>query len=127
MLVWTGICMSASIDTDKIDMVKTEHALNSAESAGDFPVYLYFADTQNKFLIGEERSGIASDDAVLFCRLIIEELIRGPRSDLTDTVPPETGLRAVYITPDKTAYVDLTQAVVTGHPGGVASELMTIY
>jgi spore germination protein GerM len=127
MLVCAGTCLSASIDTDRIERVETENNVNNAASPDNFPVYLYFADINHKFLIGEERSRVASDDAVSFCRLIIEELIRGPRSDLTVTVAPETGLRAVYITPDKTAYVDFTQEIVTEHPGGVASEQMTIY
>lgn len=129
MLVCAGTCLSASIDTDmdKRKRVDAENNLIDAESPDGFPVYVYFADAKNKFLIGEERSGIASDDPVLFCRLIIEDLIKGPRSDLTFTLPPKTGLRAVYITPDKTAYVDFTEEIATQHSGGVASELMTIY
>ncbi len=129
MLVCAGTCFSVSLDldTDKIKRVETENNLNKAESQDDFPVYVYFADAKNKFLIGEERSGVVPDDPVLFCRLIIEDLIKGPRSNLTVTLPPKTGLRAVYITPDKTAYVDFTEEIATQHSGGVASELMTIY
>jgi len=93
----------------------------------DFPVYVYFADAKNKFLIGEERSGVAPDDPVLFCRLIVEELIKGPQSNLTVTIPPKTKLRAVYITPDNTAYVDFTEGIAMQDSGGVVSELMTIY
>lgn len=129
MLVCAGTCFSVSfdLDTDKIKRVETENNLNKAESQDDFPVYVYFADAKNKFLIGEERSGVVPDDPVSFCRLIIEDLIKGPRSNLTVTLPPKIGLRAVYITPDKTAYVDFTEEIATEHSGGVASELMTIY
>jgi spore germination protein GerM len=129
MLVCAGICLSASIDmdTDKIIPEDVQNNLKNGESPDDFPVYVYFADVNNKFLIGEERSGVKPDDPVLFCRLIIEELIKGPLSNLTATLPPATKLRAAYITPDKTAYVDFTGEIATQHPGGIAAERMTIY
>lgn len=130
MLVCAGICLSAPIEPDEpgeADQFNTENSVKSADAEEAFPVYLYFADAKHKFLIGEERTKIASDDSVVFCRRLVEELIRGPLSDLSVTVPPETTLRAVYITKDKTAYVDLTKKIMTGHSGGIVSEQMTIY
>ncbi len=97
-----------------------------SETAADFPVYLYFADNSNQYLLGEERSGLASDDPVVFSRQIIDALIRGPFSGLVPTIPPATEIRAIYVD-DKTAYVDLTREIAVSHPGGVFSELMTIY
>jgi len=92
----------------------------------NFPVYLYFADNTNQYLLGEERIGFGSDDPVVFCRQIIDALIRGPSSGLVRTIPATTELRAIYID-DKTAYVDLTREVAASYPGGILSELMTIY
>ena len=43
------------------------------------------------------------------------------------TIPAGTTLKAFYITRDGTAYVDLSEAIRDGHPGGVKSELFTIY
>jgi len=91
-----------------------------------FPVYLYFSDNKNQYLLGEERFGMGSDDPVLFCRQIVEALIKGPHSDLVGTIPPATEIRAVYID-EKTAYADFTREIGTSHPGGIFSELMTIY
>ncbi len=97
-----------------------------SEASADFPVYLYFADNKNQYLLGEERFGLGSDDPVLFCRQIVDALIKGPHSDLLGTIPSATEIRAVYID-EKTAYVDFTREVAASHPGGVRSELMTIY
>jgi spore germination protein GerM len=114
---------------------QTDHQADNQRDGSDdaaaslnFPTYLYFADTKNEFLVGEQRSLPAYDDPVTHCRLIIEELIKGPGgSDLIKTIPGGTNLRAVYITSDKTAYVDLTKEITSGHIGGVRSELMTVY
>jgi spore germination protein GerM len=84
------------------------------------------ADTTSQYLLGEERPGLGSDDPVVFCRQIIDALIQGPSSGLAPTIPPATEIRAIYID-DKTAYVDLTREVTASHPGGILSELMTIY
>jgi spore germination protein GerM len=127
MLVCAVPCLSAPIEPDGIDPFNTDNGIMSADASGDFPVYLYFSDAKQKFLIGEERSKIASEDAIAFCSRLVEELIRGPLSGLSATVPPETILRAVYITKDKTAYVDLSKKIMTGHTGGIVSEQMTIY
>lgn len=97
-----------------------------AETEIDFPVYLYFADATAPYLRGEERSALRSEDPVTFCRQIIEGLISGPARGLARTIPPETRLHAVFIE-DKTAYVDLSGEIITSHPGGISSELMTIY
>ena len=96
------------------------------ESATDFPVYLYFADSQNRYLTEEQRFGLQSDDPAVFCRNIVDSLISGPAGDLVRTVPPATRIRAIFID-DKTAYVDLSREIAASHPGGIVSELMTLY
>lgn len=95
-------------------------------SATDFPVYLYFADSQNRYLTEEQRFGLQADDPAVFCRNIVDGLISGPAGDLVRTLPSATRIRAIFVD-DKTAYVDLSQEVAASHPGGIVSELMTIY
>jgi hypothetical protein len=46
---------------------------------------------------------------------------------LVSAVPPGTTLRGVYITERGDAYVDLSGAAVTTHPGGTLGELLTVY
>ena len=90
-------------------------------------MHLYFSDRENAFLKSEERVLAHSDNPAALGRNIIRELVRGPQKRLTRTIPKETVLRALFITQAGTAYVDLTAAVGKTHPGGVESELITIY
>ncbi len=46
---------------------------------------------------------------------------------LLSAIPTGTALRALYITPQGDAFVDLSQDVATSHPGGSLNELLTIY
>ncbi|MBS3758656.1 MAG: GerMN domain-containing protein [Desulfobacterales bacterium] len=93
----------------------------------EYPVYLYFVDKTNSYLVSEARNIRAMENTRAYCRRIIKELIDGPAADLTRTIPESAKLRAVYVTPDRIAYVDMTGAVSNDHPGGVRTELMTVY
>ena len=57
----------------------------------------------------------------------VKALIKGPRKGLLKTIPADTRLNALFITPDGTCYIDLSEAVSRNHPGGSKSELLTIY
>lgn len=89
-------------------------------------VRLYFSDLNERFLMAEERfiaQRESPDDTV---RALVEELIKGPHSDLMQTFPTETGLRGVTVK-DGTAAIDFDRNLVDLHPGGSASEIMTLY
>jgi spore germination protein GerM len=90
-------------------------------------VHLYFADKENRFLIAEKRVIPHPDDPATFGNIIVQELIKGPREGLMRTVPEDTVLQAFYLTHEGTAFVDITEAVVENHPGGIKLELITIY
>lgn len=89
--------------------------------------HLYFADKDNIFLISEERTLSHTEDPTNFSRKIIEALINGPSEGLARTIPVDTSLRALYITETGICYVDLSAEVKEKHPGGVQSELLTLY
>lgn len=91
------------------------------------PVHLYFADTNNRYLISEERILEHPDNPADFSRIIIEALVKGPRGQLGRTLPTESKLRALYITQTGICYVDLTPAVRELYPGGSQSELLSVY
>jgi len=91
------------------------------------PIHLYFAGRNSKFLTAEQRVILHTDDPANLAHAIVNALIKGPQKSLVPTIPADTRLRALYIAPDGTCYVDLSQAVRTNHPGGSKSELLTIY
>ena len=90
-------------------------------------IHLYFSNKENSFLIAEKRLIVQRDDPAQMGKLIVEFLIKGPKEGLMRTISSNTALRALFVTKDKTAYVDLTQAAREKHPGGCKSEMITIY
>ena len=89
--------------------------------------HLYFSDQENQFLIAEERSLKHPENPVFFARSIVEALIKGPQLGLARTLPESTGIRSIYITQEGICYLDLTAKVADQHPGGIKSELLSIY
>jgi spore germination protein GerM len=106
-----------------------EESPQPAESASiqATPAHLYFSDKKNQFLMAEERVLKSSKNPEFFARSIVESLIKGPQHGLVRTIPAEAAVRAVYLTPQGVCYLDLTSAVAENHPGGIRSELLSIY
>lgn len=100
---------------------------SGASPPGKTAVHLYFANRENGFLKSEERILVHSADPGLLGRNIMDLLIRGPQEGLSGTIPTGTSLNAFYLTPEGTAYVDLSPEIRDAHPGGIESELITIY
>jgi spore germination protein GerM len=91
------------------------------------PVHLYFASHNSYFLMAEQRVVLHPAEPVGLAGTIVKALIKGPQKGLLKTIPADTRLKALFITPDGTCYVDLSEAVRKNHPGGSKSELLTIY
>ena len=91
------------------------------------PVHLYFAGRGSYFLTAEQRVVSHPADPVGFADAIVKELITGPQKSLLKTIPDGTQLKALFIAPDGTCYIDLSEAVRKNHPGGTRSELLTIF
>lgn len=60
-------------------------------------------------------------------RAILEAQLAPPPARLLSPIPAGTVLRAVYLTEDGDAFVDLSAEVVLGHVGGSREELFTVY
>jgi len=90
-------------------------------------IYLYFSNRENTFLAAEETVLVHSADAVDFAKKIIKALINGPKGEFVRTIPKNTTLNALYITEDGTAFVDFSKALSENHPGGGASEFLTVF
>ncbi|MGD2269186.1 MAG: GerMN domain-containing protein [Desulfobacterales bacterium] len=97
------------------------------KQAGERVVHLYFNHKNIAFLASEQRVIVQSNDLIEFGKSIMTALLKGPKGDLMRTIPNGTALRAFYFTIDGTAFVDLNQNVAGNHPGGIQSEILTIY
>jgi hypothetical protein len=60
-------------------------------------------------------------------RRIIEAQLAPVDAPLVSAIPSGTTLRAVFLTEQGAAFVDLSREVSAAHPGGSINELLTIY
>lgn len=88
---------------------------------------LYFSDSNERFLIPELRYLPKEKTGREQVARLVEALIEGPHTNLVETLPKETTLRSVEIKSDGTAYLDFDRNFISLHPGGSASEIMTVY
>ena len=89
--------------------------------------HLYFKDPHSDFLNAENRILTWRKDPVERGTALVHALLDGPLKGLIPTLPKDTRLRALYITGDGIAYVDLSREISKGHPGGCHTEMLTIY
>ena len=90
-------------------------------------VDLYFADATGSYLVAETRGMPDHGTATRNAKEILQLLFQGPQRHARRTLPPATVLRALYLTSEGTAVVDLAPAVRDNHPGGIQSELLAVY
>ena len=87
---------------------------------------LCFGDENSDYLIKEYRKMITSVNSKEKARALLEELIVGPRAKGLRTIPADVRLRGVHDEGDILT-VDFSQDLITKHPGGSSSEMMTIF
>lgn len=90
-------------------------------------VVLYFGDEQQESLVPETRELITEGAEGNLATLLVEELIRGPRSSSQPTIPKGTRLNRQVICQGGICQVDFSEELISRHPKGTSSELMTIY
>jgi spore germination protein GerM len=90
-------------------------------------VKLYFANDDSTQLIPEERSIVYHDGLSAQANEILQELIKGPEGDLAATIPTDTKLLDIFMSKDGVAYVDFSQELSSGTPGGSLAEMSTVF
>jgi hypothetical protein len=103
-----------------------------AQAAAEDParrisVRLYFEARDRDGLLPEERDIAFSPDLARQIRTVVEELAKGPTSELTATLPAGTRVQAVFVQAHGVACVSLSGEVASGLPGGSRAELLTVY
>ena len=99
----------------------------SAEGTIFLPLF-YVAENGMSLVAAEQALPVsADDDRLARARIIIERQLADPPEPLASPFPDGTELRAVYVTPDGNAFVDLNIDVTREHGGGSLDELFTVY
>lgn len=99
----------------------------SGEAQRTISVKLFFNSKEEPGLVMEDREVPFSTDLPRQLRSVVEELVKGPTSDLVATLAPETKVLDVFVTARGVAYVDLSKEAALGLPGGSSDELRTVY
>jgi len=90
---------------------------------------LFFVAEDGMALVEHEQQVeiAAADDSLTRARIILEHQLGAAPSPLESPFPAGTALRAVYLTPNGDAFVDLNREVTRAHGGGSLDELFTVY
>ncbi|MCK9216389.1 MAG: GerMN domain-containing protein [Firmicutes bacterium] len=94
----------------------------------DVEIILYFGDSQAMYVVPEKRIISINQDVSKeeYLKLIVEELIKGPKNDeLYPTIPSETKVLNIELE-DDLVYLDFSKEMQTKHWGGAAGENMTL-
>lgn len=89
-------------------------------------VKLYFSSPDASCLIAEEREVEKGKNTNEQIKLIIRELIKGPRTKLEPTLPSECKVKEIFLH-EKTVFVNFDKNIVEGHCKGSSGEILTIY
>ena len=89
-------------------------------------VILYFASVDGQALVAETRDIAACEQDEDCLRGTVRALIAGSQQELAAILPPQVVLNDVSVE-GSLVNVDFSQELVSAHPGGTQSELLTIY
>ncbi len=99
----------------------------AAQSGRKIKAHLFYVADDGSQLTGVERDVPYGEGTVEQAKQIIGAQIEPVAAPLMSAVPAGTKLRALFVTPQGEAYVDLSREVVSAHPGGSLAELLTVY
>jgi hypothetical protein len=94
--------------------------------AGSFTATLCFGDERGELLIREQRSITSGQTPDKKAEALLQELLKGPLTKGTRTVPLQTRLRGVSFD-NGLLTADFSSDLRQHHPGGSATEILTVY
>jgi hypothetical protein len=97
------------------------------EDGRKIKAHLFYVSDDGTRLTSVEREVPYADPAVAQARQILEAQLAPATAPLVSAIPAGTALRAVFLTDQGSAFVDLSGEVAAAHPGGSINELLTIY
>lgn len=105
---------------------KTQSVVRAEKERVPRDVILYFSSVDGPFLLAESRQmeGCLEEETCLADT--VSALIAGPQTDLVPVLPQQTLLRQVSVEGGN-ATLDFSSDIIKAHPGGSASELLTVY
>ena len=88
---------------------------------------LHYVAADGLRLVAAERDVVYAEGTSEQAKRIVEALLEPAPEGLASAVPPGTALRGLFVGEQGDAYVDFSGGLRTNHPGGSASEILTVY
>ncbi len=113
----------------KIGLLGMKNIIYDSDSLapGSVTVQLFFSSEDGQMLEAEKRTVKLNDEVGSLEYVLVNELIKGPKTDnLQSTIPEETKVLSVE-TKEGICFVNLSKEFKSEHIGGTAAETMTIY
>jgi len=88
---------------------------------------LFFPSLSTRRLVAESRPVKWAPAAADRVRQVLLALSEGPRQPLGHPLAASTNVRAVFLTPDGTAYVDLSNDLLRNISPGIETEVLSVY
>jgi germination protein M len=98
-----------------------------AQPTAHITATVFYAAPDGLGLIPLRREVPLADGVVAQGRQILISQLAAPPDGQRSVIPAGTQLRAFYVTERGDAFVDLSGAVASAHPGGSLNELLTVY
>ena len=105
----------------------TTAPVSQASQGRKIKAQLFYVSDDGMRLVGVEQDVPYAERPVDQAREILNAQVAPVAAPLVSAVPAGTVLRALFLTENGQAYVDLSRDVVTAHPGGSLNEMLTIY
>jgi len=102
-------------------------AVKAPEAARRIKAVLYYVSADGLRLAAAERDVLFAEHAAEQARRIMEAQLEPAPEGLASAIPAGTELRGLFVGARGEAYVDFSASLRTNHPGGSASEILTVY
>jgi spore germination protein GerM len=103
-----------------------QEALKPASGAKQ-AITLYFPADDESGLVTETREMSWATTDPDRIRQIVLALVEGPAKTHNRPLPPSTDIRAVFLTPDGSVYLDFSNEILKGFAPGIQSEALAVY
>jgi hypothetical protein len=123
---WTRLLTRAVPEEEAADETPKPREEEPAVVGRTISVKLFFQAPDQPGLAMEERTVPFSSDLAAQLQAVVAELVLGSKSGLVPTLPPETKVLDVFVSPRGIAYVDVSKEAAVG-TGGSHEELLSVY
>ncbi len=127
VIVWAVNRGLERLATDPADAGAAATGPAGPEGVARITATLFYASEDGQALVPVRREVALAEGLVPQGREIVAAQLQPAPDPLLSVIPEGTVLRAFYVTDRGDAFVDLSVDVSSRHPGGSASEMLTVY